>query len=38
VADSKSRVEWMEFHLARGDRAQALEYAITSEERIRVES
>merc|ERR1719149_137095 len=38
VVDSKNRVEWMEYHLAQGDRTQALEYAITSEERIRIES
>ena len=38
VADSKNRVEWMEYHLAQGDRTQALTYAITSEERIRIES
>jgi len=38
VVDSKNRVEWMEYHLAQGDRTQALTYAITSEERIRIES
>jgi len=38
VADSKNRVEWMEHHLSQGDRTQALSYAITSEERIRIES
>jgi len=38
VADSKNRVEWMVYHLSQGDRTQALTYAITSEERIRIES
>ena len=38
VADSKNRVEWMEYFLGQGDSVQALLYAITSEERRRAES
>ena len=38
VADSKNRVEWMEYFLGQGDSMQALLYAITSEERRRAES
>ena len=38
VADSKNRVEWMDYHTAQGDMEEALTYAITSEERMRVES
>ena len=37
VADSKNRVDWMEYFLAQGDSMQAMLYAITSEERQRVE-
>ena len=37
VADSKNRVEWMEYFLAQGDGMQAMLYAITSEERQRAE-
>lgn len=33
VADSKNRVDWMEYFLAQGDSMQAMMYAITSEER-----
>ena len=33
VADSKNRVDWMDYYLAQGDRTQALIYAITSAER-----
>jgi len=38
VEDSKNRVEWIEYHLSKGDHTQALTFAITSEERIRIES
>ena len=37
VADSKNRVEWMEYFLAQGDGMQAMLYAITREERQRAE-
>ena len=37
VADSKNRVDWMEYFLAQGDSMQAMLYAITSEERQRAE-
>ena len=37
VADSKNRVDWMEYFLAQGDGMQAMLYAITSEERQRAE-
>ena len=37
VTDSKNRVDWMEYFLAQGDSMQAMLYAITSEERQRVE-
>ena len=38
VDDSKIRVELMDYHTAKGDMEEALTYAITSEERMRVES
>jgi hypothetical protein len=37
VADSKNRVDWMEYFLAQGDGMQAMLYAITREERQRAE-
>ena len=37
MADSKNRVDWMEYFLAQGDSMQAMLYAITSEERQRVD-
>ena len=37
VTDSKNRVDWMEYFLAQGDSMQAMLYAITSEERQRVD-
>ena len=37
VAESKNRVDWLEYFLAQGDNAQAMLYAITNEERQRAE-
>ena len=38
VAESKNRVDWLEYFLAQGDNAQAMLYAITREERQRAEA
>lgn len=37
VANSQVRVDWMEYFLAQGDSTQAMQYAITREERQRAE-